>query len=138
MPAIRLICFTSKKLENHAGIFFPHLIKFVNNLFNIFLGWDRELKKQTIESKFSVWGSLNGGTLPGGRGCTLDFRFFSIVRHASTHLRKPATRGMASQHLRTFERGYLRVNKGSADVKWTAVLYRRLMSPFYIFFIFFR
>ena len=30
--------------------------------------------------------------------------FFSIVRHASTKLRKPAPRGMASQHLRTFER----------------------------------
>ena len=38
-------------------------------------------------------------------GCKLDFRFFlSIVRHASTQLRKPATRGMASQPLRTFER----------------------------------
>ena len=31
--------------------------------------------------------------------------FFSIVRHASTQLRMPAPRGMASQHLQTFERG---------------------------------
>ena len=30
--------------------------------------------------------------------------FFSIVRHASKQRRKPATRGMASQHLWTFER----------------------------------
>ena len=33
------------------------------------------------------------------------FVFFSIVRHASTQLRMPAPRGMASQHLWTFERG---------------------------------
>ena len=33
-----------------------------------------------------------------------QFFSLSIVRHASTQLRKPATRGMASQHLRTFER----------------------------------
>ena len=32
---------------------------------------------------------------------------FSIVRHASTQLRMPAPRGMASQHLQTFERFYL-------------------------------
>ena len=32
------------------------------------------------------------------------FVFFSIVRHASTQRRTPAPRGMASQHLRTFER----------------------------------
>ena len=44
-----------------------------------------------------------------GGVCKLDFRFFSlIVRHASNQLRKPATRGMASQHLRTIERGFLR------------------------------
>ena len=30
----------------------------------------------------------------------LDFRFFSIVLHT----RKPEPRGMASQHLQTFER----------------------------------
>ena len=31
--------------------------------------------------------------------------FFSIVWHTSKQHRKPATRGPASQHLRTFERG---------------------------------
>ena len=30
--------------------------------------------------------------------------FFSNIRHASTQCRTPAPRGMASQHLRTFER----------------------------------
>ena len=35
---------------------------------------------------------------------TRHFFLFSIVRHASTQLRMPAPRGMASQHLRTFER----------------------------------
>ena len=36
---------------------------------------------------------------------SLNFVFFlSIVRHASTQCRMPAPRGMASQHLRTFER----------------------------------
>ena len=40
-----------------------------------------------------------------GEGGKLDlFFFFSIVRHASTKRIKPATRGMASQLLRTFER----------------------------------
>ena len=37
--------------------------------------------------------------------CILDFRFFlSIVQHASTQSSTPAPRGIASQHLRTFER----------------------------------
>ena len=40
----------------------------------------------------------------GGVGANTTFVFFSIVRHASTQLRTPAPRGMASQHLRTFER----------------------------------
>ena len=45
-----------------------------------------------------------------GVGCKLDFRFFSIVWHA----RKPAARGMASQHLGTFKRGYLKINEDTA------------------------
>ena len=41
-----------------------------------------------------------------GWGCKLDFfPLLSIVWHASKQRRKPATRGMASQHLRTFEIG---------------------------------
>ena len=39
-----------------------------------------------------------------GGGGKLEFRFFSIIRHASTQLRMPVPRGMASQHLLTFER----------------------------------
>ena len=38
---------------------------------------------------------LYGGAVVGEE-CKLDFVFFSIVRHASTHRRKPAPRGMAS------------------------------------------
>ena len=36
-------------------------------------------------------------------GCKIDFRFFSIVRHASTQRRMLTP--MASQNLRIFERG---------------------------------
>ena len=62
-----------------------------------------------------------------GGSCKLDFRFFSIVRHASTQLRKPATRGIASQHLQTFERWLASVTfciKGTVPfcIKGTAYL----------------
>ena len=39
-----------------------------------------------------------------GGGVKLDFRLFFIVWLASTQCRKSATRGMASQHLQTFEK----------------------------------
>ena len=44
----------------------------------------------------------------GGGGVRVQARllfFFYIAQHASTQLRKAATRGMASQHLQTFEKG---------------------------------
>ena len=46
------------------------------------------------------------GTVPANKGGVANqtFVFFSIVRHASTQHRTPAPRGMASQHLGTFER----------------------------------
>ena len=44
-----------------------------------------------------------------GGGCKIDFRFFSTVGHTSIQRRTPAPRGMASQHLLTFERAL--VNK---------------------------
>ena len=40
-----------------------------------------------------------------GGGGKLDFRFFSLLYGTPANIsRKPATGGMASQHLRTFER----------------------------------
>ena len=46
----------------------------------------------------------------GGEGLQTRLLFiFSFVQHASTQIRKPATRGMASQHLWTFERGLSQV-----------------------------
>ena len=47
-----------------------------------------------------TWRYVHGG---GGVQSRLSF-FLSIVLHASTKLRTPAPRGMAGQHLRTFER----------------------------------
>ena len=68
---------------------------------------------------------VEGNSVPWGEPvvcklCTLVF--FSIVRHASTQRRMPAPRGMANQHLRTFERGYLR------GVYYFQVLYLHLMT----------
>ena len=41
----------------------------------------------------------------GGLGCKLDFRFVSLLYGMPANIfRKPATGGMASQHLQTFER----------------------------------
>ena len=43
-----------------------------------------------------------------GGGCLQDRRsFFSVVWHASTQHRMPALRGMANQHLWTFERSFV-------------------------------
>ena len=40
-----------------------------------------------------------------GEGCKLDFFFISLLYGTPANIsRKPATGGMASQHLRTFER----------------------------------
>ena len=50
-----------------------------------------------------VGGGEQRGMYAGGGGQARR-SFFSIVRHASTQRRTPAPRGMASQHLRTFER----------------------------------
>ena len=59
---------------------------------------------------WSCGGCLIERYINGGVQGRLSF-FFSIVRYASTHLRKPAPRGMASQHLRTFERGLYQCSK---------------------------
>ena len=52
--------------------------------------------------------------------------FFSIVWHDSTQCRKSATRGMASQHLWTFEIRYL------WGVYYLQVLYLHLMTSIFI------
>ena len=41
-------------------------------------------------------------------GCNLDFRFSLLYVTPANISRKPATGGMASQHLHSIERGYLR------------------------------
>ena len=72
-------------------------------------------------------------------GFKLDFRFFSIVWHASKQRRKLATRGMGRQHLVTFERGVaqkgpvrvLEGSKGTSEVR-TKRMYLRLMTSLYI------
>ena len=49
---------------------------------------------------------IKNRTCVRGRGCKLDFRFFSLLYGTPENIsRKPATGGMASQHLRTLERG---------------------------------
>ena len=64
------------------------------------------LKSQVLVNIHLIEGTITKPQQKESEGgvVTLAFPSFPIVRHDSTHRRKPAPRVMASKHLRTFER----------------------------------
>ena len=63
------------------------------------------------------------------------FFSLSIVRHASTQCRTPAPRGMASQHLRTFERVPAAYSLFAGTVPATYSLFECTVPAFNLFLI---
>ena len=84
----------------------------------------------SVQSWWPGWGGEWLTEMYSIRGRGVQFRlsfFLSIVRHASTQRRTPAPRGMATQHLRTFERGVAQNKR--RYLKGVYYLYYRKRNP---------